>query len=65
MRTTSERAAIRREIMDGVNDHDATVVEAIMELCKTLDELGERMAAAHDETFKAIDRLDAKLAVVR
>lgn len=62
MRTRTERNEARLEIMHGVNDHDTTVVEAIMELCRTLDELGERMAAAHHETFEAIERLSAERA---
>jgi hypothetical protein len=62
MRTPTERSEARREIMAGVNDHDTTVVEAILELCRTLDELGERTAAAHHETFEAIERLSEKQA---
>ena len=57
MRTRIERIEDRHEIMKGVNDHDTTLVEAILELCKTLDELGERLAAAQDEVRKAIDAL--------
>jgi hypothetical protein len=63
MRTLTERLETRREIMAGVNDHDTTVVEAILELCRTLDELGERTAAAHHETSEAIERLSAERAV--
>jgi hypothetical protein len=57
MRTRTQRLDARREIMKGVNDHDTTMVEAILELCDTLDDLGERFADAHDETRKAIDGL--------
>jgi hypothetical protein len=41
--------------MEGVNDRDVTVVEAILELCRTLDEASTRIAAAHNETARAID----------
>lgn len=57
MRTRTERQEARREIMHGVNDNDTTLVEAIMELCRTIDDASERLADAHDETRKAIDAL--------
>ncbi len=65
MRNASERAAIRREIMQGVNDADTTVVEAILELCRTLDELGQNMAAAQAETRLAIDRMSHDVSRVK
>jgi hypothetical protein len=57
MRTRSERMAARHDVMAGVNDHDTTLVEAVMELCRTLDDLAERLETANDETRKAIDGL--------
>lgn len=59
MRTRTQRLDARREIMGGVNDHDTTLVEAMMELCATLDDLGERVAESSDETRKAVDQLAA------
>jgi predicted transcriptional regulator len=57
MRTRSERMAARQDVMHGVNDHDVTVCQAILELCRTLDDVAERLETANDETRKAIDQL--------
>jgi hypothetical protein len=57
MRTRTQRQEARREIMKGVNDHDTTLVEAILELCDTLDDVAERLADASDETRKSVERL--------
>jgi hypothetical protein len=43
--------------MEGVNDHDATIVQAILELCATVDDASERTAEAYDETRQAIERM--------
>jgi|HubBroStandDraft_6_1064221.scaffolds.fasta_scaffold498310_3 hypothetical protein len=57
MRTPSQRADARREIMAGVNDHDTTLCEALMELATTIDEASQRIADAHRETARAIDAM--------
>ena len=57
MRTRTERMEARREVMHGVNDHDTTTVEAILELCATLDDLGERLAESNDEVRKSLDQM--------
>ena len=46
MRTLTERSEARPEVMQGVNDHDVTLIEAIMELCRHIDDASERIAAA-------------------
>jgi hypothetical protein len=61
MRTRTQRQEARREIMKGVNDHDTTLVEAILELCDTLDDVAERLADASDETRKSVERLSDDL----
>lgn len=61
MRTRTERTEARRDVMDGVGDHDVTLCQAIMELCRTLDDVAERLAAANDETRKALDQLSDDL----
>ena len=60
MRTLAEREEARREIMQGVNDHDTTIVEAIMELCRHIDDASQTMAAAHRATCAAIERLSGR-----
>jgi hypothetical protein len=62
MRTRTERMKARQEVMTGVNDHDTTIVEAIMELCATLDDLGERLAESSDESRKSLDAVSDLLA---
>jgi hypothetical protein len=57
MRTRSQRIDARADAMDGVNDRDATIVQAILELCATIDDASERVAEAHDETRQAIERM--------
>ena len=57
MRTRTQREEARREIMQGVNDADATIVEAVLELCRSLDDTAERLEAASEETRKAVERL--------
>ena len=57
MRTRTQREEARREIMQGVNDADATVVEAVLELCRSLDDVAERLEAASEETRKSVERL--------
>jgi predicted transcriptional regulator len=47
----------RRDVMQGVDDRDVTVCQAIMELCRTLDDVAERLETSTDETRKAIDQL--------
>jgi predicted transcriptional regulator len=47
----------RRDVMQGVDDRDVTVCQAIMELCRTLDDVAERLETSTDETRKAIDHL--------
>ena len=61
MRTRTQRQEARREIMQGVSDHDTTLVEAIIELCDTLDDVAERLADASDETRKSVERLSDDL----
>ena len=65
MRTQTQRREARDEVMQGVNDHDATLVEALMEVCRHIDDASERIAAAHAETAAAIERLCAERASVR
>ena len=65
MRTLTERREARAEVMQGVNDHDVTLIEAIMELCRHIDDASERIAAAHAATAAAIERLCAERASVR
>jgi hypothetical protein len=62
MRTRTERIEARRDVMSGVGDHDVTMVQAILELCSTLDDLGERLVDSNDETRKALDALAADIA---
>jgi hypothetical protein len=62
MRTRTQRLDARREVMHGVNDHDTTMVEAILELCATLDDLGERLAESSDESRKSLDAVSDLLA---
>jgi hypothetical protein len=57
MRTRTQREEARREIMQGVNDADSTIVEAVLELCRSLDDTAERLEAASEETRKAVERL--------
>jgi predicted transcriptional regulator len=57
MRTRAERMEARRDVMQGVDDRDVTVCQAIMELCRTLDDVAERLETSTDETRKAIDQL--------
>ena len=59
MRTRAERIEARRDVMEGVGDTDVTVVQAILELCATIDDASERIADAQDETRKAIDQFNA------
>lgn len=61
MRTRTERMEARRDVMQGVNDHDVTVCQAILELCRTLDDAAEQLAETNDETRKAIDQLSDDL----
>ena len=61
MRTRSERMAARHDVMEGANDHDVTLCQAIMELCRTLDDVADRLELANDETRKAIDQLSDDL----
>ena len=35
----------------------ATIVEAVLELCRSLDDTAERLEAASEETRKAVERL--------
>ena len=57
MRTRTQRIDARTDVMTGVNDHDTTLCQALMELCATIDDAAERTAEAHEETRKAIDQL--------
>jgi hypothetical protein len=57
MRTRTERTEDRRDVMAGVNDHDVTLCQVLLELCSTIDDASERIAAAHDETRKSLDQL--------
>jgi hypoxanthine-guanine phosphoribosyltransferase len=57
MRTRAERMEARRDVMQGVDDRDVTVCQAIMELCRTLDDVAERLETSTDETRKAIVQL--------
>ena len=57
MRTRTQREEARHEIMQGVNDADSTIVEAVLELCRSLDDTAERLEAASEETRKAVERL--------
>jgi hypothetical protein len=61
MRTPSQRQADRKEIMEGVSDSDVTVCEAILELCRTIDDASERTVAAHEGLRETIAQLDADL----
>jgi hypothetical protein len=62
MRTRTERIEARRDVMEGVGDHDVTLCQALIEVCRTIDDASERIADAHDETRKAIDQLTDDLA---
>ncbi len=62
MRTRTERLEARADIMEGANDHDVTLCQALMEVCRTIEEASERIAAAHDETRLAIDGLADRIA---
>jgi hypothetical protein len=57
MRTRTERSEARRDVMNGVDDRDVTLCQAIMELCRTLDDVAERLAESNDETRKSLDQL--------
>lgn len=57
MRTRTERMEARHDVMEGVSDRDVTIVQALLELCRTIDDASERIAEAHDETRKAIDAM--------
>jgi hypothetical protein len=57
MRTRTERGEARRDVMNGVDDRDVTLCQAMMELCRTLDDVAERLAESNDETRKALDQL--------
>jgi hypothetical protein len=57
MRTRTERSEARRDVMNGVDDRDVTLCQAMMELCRTLDDVAERLAESNDETRKALDQL--------
>jgi hypothetical protein len=61
MRTPSQRLADRREVMQGVNDSDATICEAILELCRTLDDASERAVEAQVDLRQTIEQLSADL----
>lgn len=58
MRTPTERMEARRDVMAGTNDHDVTIAQAILELCTTIEEASERIAAAHGETARSIDAMN-------
>ena len=48
-------------MVQGVNDADATVVEAVLELSRSLDDVAERLEAASDETRKSVRAADDDL----
>jgi hypothetical protein len=58
MRTRTQRLDARRDVMEGVGDHDVTIVQALMEVCRTIDDASERIAEAYDNTRQAIDQND-------
>jgi hypothetical protein len=57
MRSRTERMEARHDVMEGVGDHDVTLVQALMEVCRTIDDAAERIAEAHEETRKSIDQM--------
>jgi hypothetical protein len=57
MRTRTQRMEDRRDVMHGVNDHDTTLCQAILELCSTIDDASERLADAQDEMRKVIEAM--------
>jgi len=61
MRTRTQRMEARRDVMSGVDDRDVTLVQAILELCSTLDDVAERLADSNDETRKSLDQLSDDL----
>jgi hypothetical protein len=61
MRTLSERLADRKELMEGVSDHDVTICEAILELCRTLDDAGELVASEQKRLREALDQVGAEM----
>jgi hypothetical protein len=57
MRTRTERMEDRRDVMEGVADHDVTLCQALIEVCRTIDDASERIADAHNETRLALERM--------
>jgi hypothetical protein len=57
MRTRPERMEDRRDVMAGANDQDVAICQALMELCRTVDDAVERIADAHDEIRKVIEAM--------
>jgi hypothetical protein len=61
MRTRTERLEARHDLMEGTGDHDVTIVQALVEVCRTIDDNAERLAESHDELRKAIEQLGSDL----
>jgi hypothetical protein len=61
MRTLAQRIEARREVKQGANDSDCTLIEALVELCTTMDDAAQTIAAAvamaQDETRRSLDTL--------
>jgi hypothetical protein len=59
MRTLNERQDDRKELMQGVSDADVTVTEAILELCRTIDDASERIVEGFSKAIaRAADEIN-------
>ena len=62
MRTRAQRIEDRASILTGLNEEPAVMLaQAVSELCYSIDDVGERIDEAHEETRKAIDQLSADI----
>ena len=62
MRTRAQRIQDRASFLTKPYEEPAVMLaHAISELCYSIDDMGERIAEAHDETRKAIDQLSAAI----
>ena len=53
MRTRAQRIDARTDVMEGVDDRDSTICQAIIELCATIDDAAERIADAAERIVEA------------
>jgi hypothetical protein len=56
MRTRAQRIDARTDVMEGVDSRDTTIVEAILELCATIDDAAERVSESQAATGAALER---------